>query len=74
MPERNTQHFRDERRRAVEVFSALLAVLVLVVLPVAGTQILRLVIHVADTRRVIVRPGFFLPAVSNPLISVWPLS
>ncbi len=49
---------------------AALAVLVLVVLPVTWSQILRLVIHGADARHVMVRPGFLLPVVSNPLISM----
>ena len=49
---------------------AALAVLALVVLPVVGSQILRLVIHGADTHHVMVRPGFLLPVVANPLISL----
>ena len=49
---------------------AALAVLILVVLPVVWTQILTLIVHGADARHVLVRPGFLVPVVSNPVISI----
>lgn len=49
---------------------AALAVLFIVVLPVMWTHVLMLVIHGANTHHVMVGPGFLLPVVSNPSISL----
>jgi len=49
---------------------AALAVLFIGVLPVMWTHVLRLVIHGANARCVMVGPGFLLSVVSNPSTSL----
>jgi len=49
---------------------AALVVLLLVVLPAALTEIVTLIIFRSNISGVMVRPGFLLPVVSNPLSSL----